>query len=104
VADEAAGGGAGGELPQAEGLVPRRGEGVGTVGGDDLRSSQRPVHLVASRGFHDSVWGPTYAVRDDMGVALERPLGVAVLGLVAREVPDNQGVVARGGEEHVGAR
>lgn len=36
VADEAAGGGTGGELPQAEGLVPGRGESVGTVRGDDL--------------------------------------------------------------------
>jgi hypothetical protein len=36
VADEAAGGGTGGELPEAEGLVPRRGKSVGTVRGDDL--------------------------------------------------------------------
>lgn len=36
VADEAAGGGAGGELPQSQGLVPRRGQSVSTVGGDDL--------------------------------------------------------------------
>ena len=39
VADEAAGGGTGGELPEAERLVPGRGEGVGTVGGDDLFSN-----------------------------------------------------------------
>lgn len=36
VADEAAGGDTGGELPQAESLVPGRGESVGTVGGDHL--------------------------------------------------------------------
>jgi hypothetical protein len=36
VADEAAGGGTSGELPEAEGLVPGRGKSVGTVGGDDL--------------------------------------------------------------------
>lgn len=36
VADETAGGGAGGELPQAQGLVPRGGQSVGTVGGDNL--------------------------------------------------------------------
>lgn len=36
VADEAAGGGAGGKLPEAESLVPRGGEGVGTVGRDHL--------------------------------------------------------------------
>lgn len=36
VADKGAGGLAGGELPEAEGLIPRRGERIGTVGGDDL--------------------------------------------------------------------
>ena len=36
VADEAAGGGASGELPQAESLVPGGGQGVGAVGRDDL--------------------------------------------------------------------
>ena len=36
VADEAAGGRAGGKLPKTEGLVPRGGEGVGAVGRDDL--------------------------------------------------------------------
>ncbi len=38
-----------------------------------------------------------------MGVTVERSLGVAVLGLVPGEVPDDQSLVARGGEEHVGA-
>lgn len=36
VTDEPAGGGAGGELPQAEGLVPGSGEGIGTVRRDHL--------------------------------------------------------------------
>jgi hypothetical protein len=45
----------------------------------------------------------TYTVRNDVRVALKRTLRVAVLGLVAGEVPDDQGLVARGGEEHVGA-
>ena len=36
VADEAAGGGAGGELPQSQRPVPRGGESVSTVRGDDL--------------------------------------------------------------------
>ena len=40
VADEAAGGGTGGKLPEAEGLVPRGGESVGTVRGDNLWSCQ----------------------------------------------------------------
>ena len=38
-----------------------------------------------------------------MGVAVEAPLGVTVRGLVAGEVPDDQSLVARGGQEHVGA-
>ena len=36
VADETTGGSASGKLPQAESLVPRGGQGVGAVGGDDL--------------------------------------------------------------------
>lgn len=34
---------------------------------------------------------------------MERSLGVAVLGLVAGEVPDDQGLVSAGRQEHVGA-
>ena len=37
VADEAAGGLTGGELPQTESLVPGGGKGVGTVGRNDLQ-------------------------------------------------------------------
>lgn len=39
VADEGAGGSTAGELPEAEGLVPRGGEGVGTVRGDHLHTN-----------------------------------------------------------------
>lgn len=39
VSDEPAGGGAGGELPEAESLVPRGRESVSTVGGDHLFAS-----------------------------------------------------------------
>lgn len=39
-----------------------------------------------------------------MGVAVKTPLGVSVLAaLLACEVPDDQSLVARSGEEHVGA-
>lgn len=38
-----------------------------------------------------------------MGVALQGSLGVAVLRLVAGEVPDDQGLVSATGQEHVGA-
>ena len=37
VSDETAGGLAGGELPEAEGLVTGRGQSVGTVRGDNLQ-------------------------------------------------------------------
>lgn len=36
VADEATSGGARGELPESQGLVPRGRQGIGTVGGNDL--------------------------------------------------------------------
>jgi len=36
-------------------------------------------------------------------VAVESPLGVAVLGLIASEVPDDQRLVPGGRKEHVGA-
>ena len=39
-----------------------------------------------------------------MRVAVERSLGVAVLGLVTSEVPDDQSLVSGSGQEHVGAR
>lgn len=38
VANEPAGGGAGRKLPEAQGLVPRGGEGIGTIRGDNLHS------------------------------------------------------------------
>lgn len=38
-----------------------------------------------------------------MGVAVQAPLGVAVRGLVAGQVPDDERLVARAGKEHVGA-
>ena len=79
MADEAAGGLAGGKLPEAEGLVPGRGQSVGTVGGD-------------------------HTVGDDVRVAVEGALGVAVRGLITGKVPDDEGLVTRTGKEHVGAR
>lgn len=45
----------------------------------------------------------TYTVGDDVRVAVQRALGVTVLGLIAGEVPDDQGLVTRGGQEHVRA-
>lgn len=39
-----------------------------------------------------------------MRVALETALGVSVGGFVAGQVPDDQGLVAGSGQEHVGAR
>lgn len=34
---------------------------------------------------------------------MKRLLGVTILGLVAGEVPDDQSLVARAGQQHVGA-
>jgi hypothetical protein len=38
-----------------------------------------------------------------VGVAVEATFGVAVRGLVTGQVPDDEGLVARSGEKHVGA-
>ena len=104
VANKAAGGGASGKLPEAEGLVPRRGESVGTVGGDDLfmqLSAQPFFDFLASQLL--AMPDVTYAVGHNVGVAVQTPLGVSVRGLVASEVPDDQGLVAGRGQEHVRA-
>ena len=104
VADEAAGGGAGGELPEPQGLVPRGRQSVSTVRGDNL-----PIPS-AFKSPICPYFGPsgccclgTYTVGDDVGVTVQRSLGVTVLGLVTGEVPDDQGLVTRTGQEHVGA-
>jgi hypothetical protein len=68
VAHEAAGGEAGVEVPQAEGVVPGGGERELAVRGDD-------------------------DVRDKVVVALEDLLRVAVRVVVARELPDNDRLV-----------
>ena len=54
VADKASGGDTGGELPETEGLVPGRGEGVGAVGRDDLYAivSSKPQFL----GYVIPIW------------------------------------------------
>lgn len=46
----------------------------------------------------------TYTVGHDVRVAVQRALGEAVLGLVTGQVPDDEGLVARAGQEHVRAR
>ena len=68
VADEAAGGSAGVEVPEAESVVPGRGERELAVGGDD-------------------------DVRDEVVVAVEDALRVAVLILVTGELPDDDRLV-----------
>lgn len=42
MADKASGGVAGGELPQAESLIPRGRQSVSAVRGDDLKNSHDP--------------------------------------------------------------
>ena len=77
VADEAAGRVASVEVPQAERVVPRGGERELAVGGDD-------------------------DVRDEVVVAVEDALGVTVVGVIAAELPHDDGAVTRSGEEQVG--
>ena len=69
MADKGSSGVAGDQLPQSESLVPGGGEGVGTVGGDN-------------------------AVGDDVGVAVQGSLGIAVCLFVPSEVPDDEGLVS----------
>jgi hypothetical protein len=45
----------------------------------------------------------TYTVGDNVGVTVQRSLGVTVLRLVAGEVPDDQSLVTGSGQKHVGA-
>jgi len=58
VANEAASGGASGELPETEGLVPRGGQSVSAVGGDDLQFpdlvSPSPSYLAMCPQFYSS--------------------------------------------------
>lgn len=71
VADETAGGEAGVQVPQAEGVVPGRGEGELAVRGDD-------------------------DVRNEVVVAAKNAFWVTVRVLVARQLPDNDGFVCAG--------
>lgn len=68
VADESSGGGTGVQVPETEGLVPRGRKSELTVGRDDN-------------------------VRDEVVVAVEDSLGVTVVGVVTRKLPDNDGLV-----------
>ena len=77
VANEAAGGDAGVEVPEAELGVPGAGEGELAVGGED--------HIL-----------------DEVGVAGEAAAGDAVGAFFFGEVPDEDGFVAGGGDDHVG--
>jgi hypothetical protein len=45
----------------------------------------------------------TYAVGDNVRVTVQAAFGVAVAGLVAGQVPDDERLVARTREKHVGA-
>lgn len=113
VSNESSSGGSGSELPETQSLVPRGRQSVGTVGRDNLNPAKKispsssfcilcPEISVADDGVRWQ-W-KTYTVGDDVGVAVERSFGVAVLGLIAGEVPDDQSLVSGSRQEHVGAR
>ena len=97
VANKASGGGTGGKLPKAESLVPRGRESIGTVGGDNLKSVSAFISIAETH------WSSrrTYAVRHNVRVTVERSLWVAVGALIAGQVPNNQRLIARTGQEHV---
>lgn len=46
----------------------------------------------------------SYTVRNDVRVSVEGSLWVSVCGVIAGQVPDDQGLVAGGGQEHVWAK
>lgn len=77
VADESVLGDTGLQVPDSESLVPRAGDGVSTIVRDGT-------------------------VLDNVGVALERLSGDTVGGVVSGEVPDDQGLISRTGQENVG--
>ena len=99
VSNKASCGGTGGKLPKAESLVPRSRESIGTVGGDNLDSVSA---LMSTELIINYPSKNTYTVRHNVRVAVERSLWVAVGALVAGQVPDDQRLIARTGQEHVG--
>jgi len=76
VVDETAGGDTGVDVPQAQGAIPRSGQGELAIGGDD-------------------------DVLNEVGVAVQGALGVAVLALLAGQLPHNDGVVTRSRQNSV---
>lgn len=68
VAHKAAGGGAGVQIPQAQGAVPRTSQAELAIGGDD--------HVL-----------------DEVGVTLQGPLGIAIVVSTPLQLPDNDGPV-----------
>lgn len=91
--------GTGRKLPEAKSLVPRSRKSISTVGGDNLIAVS--VYSTFQRSIHQ-LCRTTYAVRYDMRVAVKRSLWVTIRGLVAGQVPDDQRLVTRTGEEHIG--
>jgi hypothetical protein len=101
VANKTARGHTSSELPEAEGLVPRCREGVGTVRRDDLYA----IISSASQCFLESncCIDVTYAVGNNVRVAMKTPLGVTVCSLVASKVPDDEGLISGSREKHIRA-
>lgn len=119
VADESAGGVSGSQFPQTEGLIPRAGESIGTIRGDDLLfdiilATRQNTPLVAIFFLFlllpicaKSETGPrgiSYTVRNDVRVSVEGSLWVSVCGIITGQVPDDQGLVATGRQKHVGTK
>ncbi|KAI7974719.1 hypothetical protein EIK77_003867 [Talaromyces pinophilus] len=94
-------------VPELDGSVTGTGDDLAVVGregnGEDIAGvAAEDAGGVASRKFPQAQ-SLTYTVGHDVGVALKASLGVTVGLVVAGQVPDDQGLVATGGKEHVGA-
>lgn len=102
VSHESASGGTGGQLPEAESLVPGGGKGVCTVRRDNLDSVSAQEFPTNAQFPSCQRLGTTYTVGDDVRVAVQRALGVTVGRLIAGQVPDDEGLVARTRQQHIG--
>ena len=120
--DKTASGGSGSKLPQTQCLIPRSRQSVSTIRGDNLYSTSKTLAVADSeeypktgssskpprlRGMRSELsidtedLDGTYAVRDNMRVTVQRSLRIPVLSFVPGQVPDDQGLVPGGRQEHV---
>ena len=95
MANESFGGIASSKLPQAKRLVPGGGKSISAIRRNHL--DQIRICLV--------LWVTikSYAVGNDVGMAVQTSFGIAICSLIASKVPDYQCLVSAPREEHVRA-